>query len=413
MDATTPRAAALHGIKVLDLSRVLAGPLAGQVLGDLGADVIKIERPQQGDDTRAWGPPYLKDADGRDTAEAAYFLCANRNKRSVTIDMALPAGQALLRRLAMEADVVLENFKLGGLARYGLDADSLMALNPRLVYCSITGFGQSGPYASRAGYDFLIQGMGGLMSITGAADGEAGGGPQKVGVALTDVMTGLYAAIAVQAALAERARSGLGQHIDLALLDVQIAGLANQASNYLAGGVLPGRMGNSHPNIVPYQDFPTADGDMILAIGNDGQFERFCIVVGRPEWSIDTRFATNPQRVANRVALIRLLREMTLTRSTAEWVAALEAAGVPCGPINRIDQVFADPHVRERQMRIALPHPAGGTVPMVANPMRLSASPVAYRLAPPTLGQHTDEVLGEWLNLTEAELDELHQQAIL
>jgi crotonobetainyl-CoA:carnitine CoA-transferase CaiB-like acyl-CoA transferase len=413
MEATTPRAAALQGIKVLDLSRVLAGPLAGQLLGDLGADVIKIERPQQGDDTRAWGPPYLKDADGRDTGEAAYFLCANRNKRSVTIDMALPAGQALLRRLAMEADVVLENFKLGGLARHGLDAASLLELNPRLVYCSITGFGQSGPYASRAGYDFLIQGMGGLMSITGTADGEVGGGPQKVGVALTDVMTGLYAAIAVQAALAERERSGCGQHIDLALLDVQIAGLANQASNYLAGGVLPGRMGNSHPNIVPYQDFPTADGDMILAIGNDGQFARFCAVAGRPEWSFDTRFATNPQRVANRVALIRLMRELTLTRSTAEWVAALESAAVPCGPINRIDQVFADPHVRERAMRIEMPHPAGGVVPMVANPMRLSASPVSYRLAPPTLGQHTDEVLGEWLHLTEAELHELHRQAVL
>jgi crotonobetainyl-CoA:carnitine CoA-transferase CaiB-like acyl-CoA transferase len=413
MEATTPRAAPLHGIKVLDLSRVLAGPLAGQLLGDLGADVIKIERPQQGDDTRAWGPPYLKDADGRDTGEAAYFLCANRNKRSVTIDMALPAGQALLRRLAMEADVVLENFKLGGLARYGLDAASLLALNPRLVYCSITGFGQSGPYASRAGYDFLIQGMGGLMSITGPADGEVGGGPQKVGVALTDVMTGLYAAIAVQAALAERERSGLGQHIDLALLDVQIAGLANQASSFLAGGVLPGRMGNSHPNIVPYQDFPTADGDMILAIGNDGQFARFCAVAGRPEWSLDPRFSTNPQRVANRVALIRLMRELTLTRGTAEWVAALESAAVPCGPINRIDQVFADPHVRARGMRIEMPHAAAGMVPMVANPMRLSASPVAYRLAPPTLGQHTDEVLGEWLHLTEAELHELHQGAIL
>jgi crotonobetainyl-CoA:carnitine CoA-transferase CaiB-like acyl-CoA transferase len=413
MEATTPRAAALQGIKVLDLSRVLAGPLAGQLLGDLGADVIKIERPQQGDDTRAWGPPYLKDADGRDTGEAAYFLCANRNKRSVTIDMALPAGQALLRRLAMEADVVLENFKLGGLARYGLDAASLLKLNPRLVYCSITGFGQSGPYASRAGYDFLIQGMGGLMSITGGADGEPGGGPQKVGVALTDVMTGLYAAIAVQAALAERERSGRGQHIDLALLDVQIAGLANQASNYLAGGVLPGRMGNSHPNIVPYQDFPTADGDMILAIGNDGQFERFCVLAGRPEWSIDTRFATNPQRVANRVALIRQMRELTLTRTTAEWIVALESAAVPCGPINRIDQVFADPHVRARDMRIEMPHPAGGVVPMVANPMRLSASPVAYRLAPPTLGQHTDEVLGEWLGLTDADLYQLHQQAVL
>ncbi|MES2115630.1 MAG: CaiB/BaiF CoA-transferase family protein [Pseudomonadota bacterium] len=413
MAATAQRSAALSGIKVLDLSRVLAGPLAGQVLGDLGADVVKVERPGQGDDTRSWGPPYLKNAAGEHPDAAAYFLCANRNKRSVTIDMGQPEGQALVRRLAMEADVVLENFKLGGLARYGLDAASLLALNPRLVYCSITGFGQDGPYAARAGYDFLIQGMGGLMSITGGAEGEPGAGPQKVGVALTDVMTGLYAAIAIQAALAERERSGLGQHVDLALLDVQIAGLANQASNYLAGGVLPTRMGNSHPNIVPYQDFPTADGDMILAIGNDGQFARFCAVAGHPEWSDDTRFATNPQRVANRAVLIRQLRQVTITRDTAAWIAALEAAGVPCGPINRIDQVFADPHVQARGLRIEVEHPALGAVPLVANPMRLSASPVAYRLAPPTLGQHTDQVLREWLQLDDAQLDGLRQRAVL
>lgn len=413
MAATAQRSAALSGIKVLDLSRVLAGPLAGQVLGDLGADVVKVERPGQGDDTRSWGPPYLKNAAGEHPDAAAYFLCANRNKRSVTIDMGQPEGQALVRRLAMEADVVLENFKLGGLARYGLDAASLLALNPRLVYCSITGFGQDGPYAARAGYDFLIQGMGGLMSITGGAEGEPGAGPQKVGVALTDVMTGLYAAIAIQAALAERERSGLGQHVDLALLDVQIAGLANQASNYLAGGVLPTRMGNSHPNIVPYQDFPTADGDMILAIGNDGQFARFCAVAGHPEWSDDARFATNPQRVANRAVLIRQLRQVTITRDTAAWIAALEAAGVPCGPINRIDQVFADPHVQARGLRIEVEHPALGAVPLVANPMRLSASPVAYRLAPPTLGQHTDQVLREWLQLDDAQLDGLRQRAVL
>ncbi|MBA5607798.1 CoA transferase [Duganella sp. FT3S] len=413
MEATAQRAAPLRGIKVLDLSRVLAGPLAGQVLGDLGADVVKVERPGQGDDTRSWGPPYLHNASGEHRDAAAYFLCANRNKRSVTIDMAQPEGQALIRQLAMEADVVLENFKLGGLARYGLDAPSLLALNPRLVYCSITGFGQDGPYAARAGYDFLIQGMGGLMSVTGAAEGEPGAGPQKVGVALTDVMTGLYAAIAIQAALAERARSGLGQHVDLALLDVQIAGLANQASNYLAGGVLPGRMGNSHPNIVPYQDFPTADGDMILAIGNDGQFARFCAVAGYPEWARDERFATNPQRVANRVVLIRQMRQVTITRDTADWIAALEAAGVPCGPINRIDQVFADPHVQARGLRIEVAHPTLGAVPLVANPMRLAASPVAYRLAPPTLGQHTDEVLREWLRLDEEQLAGLRQRAIL
>ncbi len=413
MAATTQRGAALAGIKVLDLSRVLAGPLAGQVLGDLGADVIKIERPEQGDDTRAWGPPYLKDGEGNDSDVAAYFLCANRNKRSVAIDIAQPEGQALVRQLALRADVVLENFKVGGLAQYGLDAASLMALNPRLVYCSITGFGQDGPYAARAGYDFLIQGMGGLMSITGAADGEPGGGPQKVGVALTDVMTGLYAAIAVQAALFERSRSGLGQHVDLSLLDVQIAGLANQASNYLAGGVLPRRMGNSHPNIVPYQDFPTADGDMILAIGNDGQFARFCAVAGHPEWAADERYATNPQRVANRVELICMLRQATILRGTNEWIAALEAAGVPCGPINRIDQVFDDPHVRARGLRIEMPHPEAGTVPLVASPMRLSASPVAYRMAPPALGQHTGQVLAEWLNMNPDQLHQLYLKATI
>jgi len=407
------RAPPLTGVRVLDLSRVLAGPWAGQLLADLGADVIKVERPAAGDDTRAWGPPYLKDGAGRDTADAAYFLCANRNKRSVTIDIARIEGQALVRRLAQQADVLLENFKQGGLKQYGLDYESLRALNPRLVYCSITGFGQTGPYAPRAGYDFLIQGMGGLMSITGSADGEDGAGPQKVGVALTDIMTGLYATIAVQAALAERERSGRGQHIDLALLDVQIACLANQASNYLAGGVVPRRMGNAHPNIVPYQDFPTADGDMILAIGNDGQFSKFCAVAGHPEWAADERFATNPQRVANRATLIPLLRQATVMRSTHDWIAALEAAGVPCGPINRLDEVFADPQVRSRGLRIELPHPSAGSVPLVANPIRLSESPVEYRHAPPVLGQHTDEALGEWLGLDGAALEALRRGGVI
>src|SRR5574337_501500 len=410
---TEPRTAPLAGVKVLDLSRVLAGPGAGQLLGDLGADVVKVERPGAGDDTRAWGPPYLKDEAGRDTAEAAYFLCANRNKRSVTIDIARPEGQALVRRLAAQADVLLENFKLGGLAQYGLDYESLSQLNPRLVYCSITGFGQFGPYAPRAGYDFLIQGMGGLMSITGRPDDEPGAGPQKVGVALTDIMTGLYATIAVQGALAERARSGLGQHIDLALLDVQIACLANQASNYLAGGVVPRRMGNAHPNIVPYQDFPTADGDMILAIGNDGQFARFCQAAGHPEWAGDQRFATNPQRVAHRSTLIPLIRQATVLRTTQEWIAALEEAGVPCGPVNRIDEVFADPQVRARGMRIEMPHPAAGTAALVANPIRLSATPVAYRQAPPQLGQHTDEVLRDWLGIDGPTLDDLRRESII
>ena len=383
------------------------------MLADLGADVVKVERPGVGDDTRSWGPPYLKDASGRDTGEAAYFLCANRNKRSITIDMALPEGQALIRQLAQQADVLLENFKLDGLKHYGLDYERLSVLNPRLVYCSITGFGQTGPYASRPGYDFLIQGMGGLMSVTGRAEGEEGAGPQKVGVALTDIVTGLYATIAVQAALAEREKSGSGQHIDLALLDVQIACLANQASNFLAGGVVPRRMGNAHPNIVPYQDFPTADGDMILAIGNDGQFAKFCAVADHAEWAKDERFATNPQRVANRAVLVPLLRQATVLRTTREWVAALEDAGVPCGPINRLDEVFADPQVQARGLRIELPHETAGSVPLVANPIRLSGSPVTYRNAPPTLGQHTTEVLQQWLALTPAEIDTLRARRAL
>ena len=407
------RPAPLTGIRVLDLSRVLAGPWAGQLLADLGADVVKVERPGAGDDTRAWGPPYLKDAGGRDTSEAAYYLCANRNKRSLTIDMANPEGQALIRQLAAHADVLLENFKLGGLTQYGLDAESLLALNPRLVYCSITGFGQTGPYAPRAGYDFLIQGMGGLMSVTGRVDGEEGAGPQKAGVALTDVMTGLYATIAVQAALAERANSGLGQHIDLALLDVQVACLANQASSYLVSGKAPRRMGNAHATIVPYQDFPTADSDMILAIGNDHQWGKFCTVAGHPDWATDARFSTNPQRVVNRAVLIPLLRQTTVMRTTSEWVAALEAAGVPCGPINRIDEVFADPQVRARGTRIEMPHALAGTVPLVANPIRLSASPVTYRNAPPTLGQHTDEVLAQWLGLNAAAIKALRSKRVL
>ena len=397
MQGAPDRRPPLEGIRVLDLSRVLAGPWCGQLLADLGADVVKVERPDGGDDTRAWGPPHLKDAAGRSTGESAYYLCTNRNKRSITIDIAHPDGQALIRRLAAQADVVLENFKCGGLAKYGLDYPALAAVNPRLVYCSITGFGQTGPYASRAGYDLLIQGMGGLMAITGRPDEDEGGGPQKVGVALTDIMTGLYATIAVQAALAERERSGRGQHLDLALLDVQIACLANQASNYLAGGVVPRRMGNAHPNIVPYQDFPTADGHMILAVGNDAQFTRFCEVAGHAEWAVDERFATNPQRVAHRGELIPMIRERTKSRTTHEWVAALEAAGVPCGPINRIDQIFDDAQVRARGVRIELPHKAAGVVPLVANPIKFSATPVEYRRAPPMLGEHSGEVLADWL----------------
>ncbi|NUZ04779.1 CaiB/BaiF CoA transferase family protein [Piscinibacter koreensis] len=389
-------AGALSHLRVLDLSRVLAGPWAAQMLGDLGADVVKVERPEVGDDTRAWGPPWLDEVDGA-ARESAYHLCANRNKRSITLELGDPADRETVRALAAKADVLIENFKVGGLARYGLDYASLSALNPRLVYCSITGFGQTGPYAPRAGYDVLIQGMGGLMSVTGRADHEPGAGPQKVGVALTDIMTGLHAAIAILAALAHREKSGRGQHIDLALLDVQVASLANQATNYLVSGKAPVRMGNAHPSIVPYQDFPTADGDLILAVGNDAQFARFCEAAGRPEWPKDARYATNAERVAHRAELVPLIRQLTVMRTTAEWIALLEGAGVPCGPINRIDQVFADPQVEARGLRVEIPHPARGQVSVVANPVRLSETPVEYRLPTPALGAHTDEVLADWL----------------
>lgn len=412
-DVPPARSAALEGVKVLDLSRILAGPWAGQLLGDLGADVIKVERPGAGDDTRSWGPPWLRDESGQPTEDAAYFFSANRNKRSLAIDISTAQGQSLIRELACRADVLLENFKVGGLKAYGLDAASLLQLNPRLIYASITGFGQTGPYAARAGYDFLIQGMGGLMSVTGRHDKEEGAGPQKVGVALTDIMTGLYTAVGVLAALADRTRTGKGQHIDVALLDVQVAALANQAVNYLIGGTVPERMGNAHPNIVPYQDFPTADGDMILAIGNDAQFARFCDVASHPEWAQDARFSTNRGRVENRTALLPLIRQATVFRTTQAWIEALERAGVPCGPINRIDQVFDDPQVQARQLRVTLAHPVAGTVPLVANPIRLSESPVQYRRAPPLLGQHTEEVLSDWLGLSERDMQQLKDAAVI
>ncbi|MBS0429476.1 MAG: CoA transferase [Proteobacteria bacterium] len=404
---------ALAGVKVLDLSRVLAGPWAGQTLGDLGAEVVKVERPGTGDDTRAWGPPFVQDGQGRSTGESAYYMCANRNKRSVAIDFTQAEGQALVRGLAQHSDVLIENFKTGGLEAYGLDYASLSALNPRLVYCSVTGFGQTGPYAHRAGYDFLIQGMGGLMSVTGQPDGAPGGGPAKVGVALTDILTGLYASIAILAALQARERTGRGQHIDLALLDVQVACLANQGMNYLYGGQVPRRMGNAHPNTVPYQDFPTADGHMILAIGNDGQFARFCRAVGRPEWATDERFATNAARLAHREVLVPLLREVTVQRGTREWIALLEQHAVPCGPINTVADVFADEQVRARGMQLAMTHPQAGSVPLVASPMRLSDTPVQYRDGPPQLGQHTGEVLGERLGLSPEAIDELKRKGVL
>ncbi|MBD9426187.1 CoA transferase [Pseudomonas sp. PDM15] len=404
---------ALSHIRVLDLSRVLAGPWAGQILADLGAEVIKVERPGSGDDTRHWGPPYIKDADGNDSREAAYFQCANRNKQSLTLDFTQPEGQRLVRELAAQCDVMLENFKVGGLAAYGLDHDALKAVNPRLIYCSITGFGQDGPYAKRAGYDFMIQGLGGLMSLTGKPDGEDGAGPMKVGVALTDILTGLYATVGVLAALSAREQSGQGQYIDVALLDVQVACLANQAMNYLATGSAPKRLGNAHPNIVPYQDFPTADGDFILAVGNDGQFRKFCEVAGLPALPDDSRFSTNKARVANRAELIPLLRQTTVFKSTAEWVALLEEAGVPCGPINDLAQVFADPQVQARGLHIDMRNGMGSVTPQVASPLRLSATPVDYRLAPPLLGEHTDALLRRLLGLDDGQIASLRNAAVI
>jgi crotonobetainyl-CoA:carnitine CoA-transferase CaiB-like acyl-CoA transferase len=404
---------ALAGLRVLDLSRVLAGPWCTQLLGDLGADVVKVERPGAGDDTRAWGPPWLKDKEGQDTHEAAYYLCANRNKRSVTADLGSPAGQALVRELALKADVLVENFKVGGLAAYGLDYESLKAANPRLIYCSITGFGQDGPYAARPGYDFLVQGLGGLMSLTGRPDDAPGAGPLKVGVALTDIMTGLYAGIAVLSALAFRTRTGLGQHIDLALLDVQVAALANQASNYLVGGQVPERMGNSHPNIVPYQDFRTEDGFMIITVGNDSQFKNFCQTLERAQWASDERFSSNARRVQHRDELVAMINEVTRTRSTSTWISLMESAGVPCGPINTLDKVFADPHVVARGMQVNMDHAVSGSVPLVANPIRMSVSPVQYDRPPPGLGQHTPEVLQAWLGIGEAEVAFLRGQGAL
>jgi crotonobetainyl-CoA:carnitine CoA-transferase CaiB-like acyl-CoA transferase len=412
-DEDDSMAGALSHIRVLDLSRVLAGPWAGQLLGDLGAEVVKVERPGSGDDTRSWGPPFLKDADGQDTRDAAYFLCANRNKQSVTIDFTKPEGQALVTALARSSDILIENFKVGGLAQYGLDYETLRAENPRLIYCSITGFGQTGPYAERAGYDFLIQGMGGLMSITGRRDGEPGAGPQKVGVAVTDILTGLYASNAILAALAHREVSGLGQYIDLALLDVQVASLANQTMNYLTTGQSPVRMGNAHPNIVPYQDYPTADGAMILAVGNDGQFARLAAVAGHAEWAASPLFATNQARVANRDAFAAAFSAVSVTRTTKAWMAVLEPAGVPCGPVNTLAEVFADPQVVARGLAVRMPHGSGAEARLVANPIRMSETPVEYRTAPPLLGEHTRRVLTDRLGLDDAEITALADRGVL
>ena len=405
-------AGALAGVRVLDLSRVLAGPWCTQTLADLGAEVIKIEKPGSGDDTRGWGPPFLKDREGRDTTDAAYFLGTNRNKRSVTIDIAKAAGQQLVLRLADRCDVVVENFKVGDMARYGLDAAALRARCPRLVYCSITGYGQTGPYAERAGYDYAVQGAGGLMSVTGERDDLPGGGPQKVGVAVADLFTGMYATVGILAALRHRDATGQGQVIDMALLDTQVAMLANLGANFMATGQAPQRAGNAHQNIVPYQVFNVSDGHLILAVGNDGQFERFCAVAGCAELARDERFARNADRVRHRALLVPLLAARLCQRTRADWLAALEAAKVPCGPINDLAEVFADPQVISRGMTATVPHPHSDALTLVASPLKLSATPVRLHSAPPLLGQHTDEVLEE-LGIDEVERARLRGAGVI
>lgn len=404
---------ALSHIRVLDLSRVLAGPWASQTLADMGAEVIKIERPGSGDDTRGWGPPYLKDQDGNDTKEAAYYLAANRGKQSVTVNISKPEGQEVIRRLVKESDVFIENYKVGDMARYGLSYDDLKQINPGLIYCSITGFGQTGPMAHLPGYDFIIQGIGGLMSITGERDDLPGGGPQKVGIAVADIMTGLYATIGILGALAHRNISGEGQYVDMALLDVQVATMANMNMNYLCSGKIPHRQGNAHANIVPYQVFDAADGELIIAAGNDSQFAKLCEVMNCSELAIDERYATNANRIRNRDVLIPMLQSIMSTRTVAEWITLIEPEGVPCGPINNIAQVFEHQQVRHRGMRIDLPHPVAGTTPSVANPIKLSKTPIEYTKAPPTLGQQTHTILSNIGGYTEADIRQLEEKKII
>lgn len=403
----------LSHIRVLDLSRVLAAPWAGQNLADLGAEVVKVERPRKGDDSRAFGPPWLKDAAGKDTAESAYFACANRGKKSITVNLAAPEGQRIVRELAAKCDVLLENYKPGDLARYGLGYEDLKRVNARLVYCSVTGFGHTGPYRDRPGYDFMIQGMGGLMSVTGERDDLPGGGPQKAGIPIADIMTGMYATIAVCAALAHRAETGVGQHLDLALFDSQVAVLANQGANYLATGISPRRLGNAHPNIVPYQTFKTADGDVILACGNDNLFRKFCEVAQCQDLAADERFATNGKRVENRAELTEILNGIFRRRTTREWTGALEAAGVPNGPINTLEQVFREPQAVARALRIEIPHPLAGKVALVRSPMRFSETPLEHGVPPPLLGQHTDEILRGLLGRSAADIDKLHADGVV
>ncbi len=405
--------APLSHLRVLDMSRILAGPWAGQTLADLGAEVIKIERCGGGDDTRSWGPPFIEDTEGNQTNESAYFLSANRGKKSLALDIATPEGQEIVRRLAAKSDILIENYKVGGLARYGLGYEDLKKINPGLIYCSITGFGQSGPYAPRAGYDFLIQAMGGLMSVTGEKDDRPGGGPQKIGVALCDILTGLYTNIAALSAVMERDRTGKGCHVDMALLDVTVAAMANQALNYLVTGNAPARMGNSHPNIVPYEAFKAADQYIIVAVGNDGQFERFVGAAGLPELAADERFATNAARVANRLVLIPIIQAFIAERSGADWIEALEKVGVPCGPLNDMEQVFAHPQIKARGLQMEMPHPLAGSVPQVASPIKYEGESFEYQNAPPTLGQHSGEVLRDLLGMDDAEIDSLRSSGIV
>jgi len=402
-----------EGIRVVEFTHMVMGPTCGMILADLGAEVIKVERPKSGDDTRHWGPPFAKDPSGKDTTESAYYISINRNKKSITLDISTPEGQEIVRGLVAQSDVVIENYKVGQLAKYGLDYESLLKIKPNLIYCSITGFGQTGPYQHRAGYDFILQGMGGFMSITGEADHLPGGGPQKAGVAIVDLFTGMYASSAILAAVIHRDRSGEGQYIDMALLDTQVAMLANISSNYLCSGVSPHRWGNAHPNVVPYQTFQTSDSWIIVAVGNDGQFRHFVQVGGREHLADDPRFANNPARIENRAALIPLLAEMVKEKTKAQWISLLESAGVPCGPINNLQEVFENEQVIARGIELHVPHPRAGTMKLVASPMRLSKTPVEVRMPPPLLGEHTDEVLRSDLNLTIQEIAHLRSKGVI